>query len=220
MNLGGAHHQLGRLDEGKAAYEHGLDLLSDRPPGPLSIVLLGQLALLENELGRPDAALEFAQKGIDMSGAIGEKGRFEWLSRLAHAEARGKKGDYRGQAAECAEIDARQRASGQVDPGAAYFPDALACIAEAELALNKVDSALSHLEQSVKLEARADAEALPKARFALAKALRIAGRDSARARKLAESAREDLGKVAGKAPDIALIDEWLGGQGEPVVAGR
>jgi hypothetical protein len=217
MNLGGAHQALARSSEAKDAYERGLAVLVDRPPGPLNVILLAQLATLENEMGRSDAALEFAQKGIEVAAAIGEKGRFEWLARYAHAEARGKKGDYRGQAAECGEIDARQRAAGQIAPSVPYFPDSLACMAEAEIALNKVDAALSHLEQSVKLEARTDAEALPKARFALAKALRIAGRDAARAQKLAESAREDLGKVGGKEPDVAEIDGWLAGQ---AVAGR
>jgi hypothetical protein len=68
------------------------------------------------------------------------------------------------------------------------------------------------LEESVKLEARTDAEALPRARFALAKTLRTAGRDAARARRLAENAREDLRKVAGKERDIAQIDGWIEGQ--------
>jgi tetratricopeptide (TPR) repeat protein len=220
MNLGGAHQALGRSTEAKGAYEHGLALLVDRPPGPLSVVLLGQLATIETLLGHIDAAVEVAQKGVDVAAAIGEKGRFAWHVRQAHAEARGKKGDYRGQATECAEIIASQRAADQVAANVPYFPDALACLAEAEIALGKVDSALSHLEQSVKLESRTDVEALPKARFALAKALRIAGHDGPRARKLAESAREDLGKAAGKEPDIAMIDDWLGGQREAVVAGR
>jgi tetratricopeptide (TPR) repeat protein len=218
LNLGGAHDALGRFMEAKGAYEHGLALLVDRPPGPLSVVLLGQLASVETELGHIDAALEVAQRGVDVAAAIGEKGRFAWHVRQAHAEARGKKGDHRAQAAECAEIIASQRAAGQVDTNVPYFPDALACLAGAELALGKVDSALSHLEQSVKLESRTDVEALPKARFALAKALGIAGKDGARARKLAESAREDLGKVPGKEHDIAPIDEWLEGQREGVVA--
>jgi len=167
------------------------------------------LATVENELGHPDAAFAIAQKGEEVAAAIGEKGKFEWHARYAHAEARGKKLDWRGQATECAEILALQRAANQVAPGVPYWPDSLACMAEAELALRKIDAALAHLNESVKLESRSDAEALPKARFALAKALRGAGREAARARQLAQSAREDLSKLAGKQRDVAQIDQWM-----------
>jgi tetratricopeptide (TPR) repeat protein len=220
MNLAGAFEALGRFDEAKGAYEHGLALLADRPPGPLNVIILGQLATVENELGHPDAAFDIAQKGLEVAGAIGEKGKFEWHARHAHAEARGKKSDFGGQAGECAEIVALQRAAGQVAPNIPYWPDALACLAEAELALNKVDAALAHLEESVKLESRADAEALPRARFALAKALRRAGRDAARARRFAESARDDLRKVGSKERDVAKIDAWLEGEPKGIVSRR
>jgi tetratricopeptide (TPR) repeat protein len=211
LNLGGAHEALGRLSEARGAYEHGLELLADRPPGPLNVILLGQLATVENELGHPDAAFDIAQKGVEVAEALGEKGRYEWLARFARAESRGKRSDWRGQAADCAEILVAQRASGQVSPKVPYFPDTFACLAEAQLAVNKVEAAISYLEQSVKLESRAEAEALPRARFALAKALRMAGRDAVRARKLAETARDELGKMVGKDGDIAQIDKWLEG---------
>ena len=220
MNLAGALEALERFEDAKGAYEHGLALLADRPPGPLNVIILGQLATVENELGHPDAAFLIAQKGVEVAAAIGEKGKFEWHARYAHAEARGKKLDWRGQATECAEILALQRAAGQVAPNVPYWPDALACIAEAELALHKVDAALSHLEESVRLESRSDAEALPKARFALAKALKEAGRDAVRTRKLAESARDDLSKLAGKQRDVARIDQWMQSELQAVAAGR
>jgi tetratricopeptide (TPR) repeat protein len=210
MNQAGALEALGRFEDAKAAYEHGLELLADRPPGPLNVIILGQLASVENELGHADAAFAAAEKGLEVARAIGETGKFEWHARQAHAEARGRKADFRGQAVECAEIYALQRAAGQVAPNVPYWPDSLACLGEAELMLNRVDAALAHLEESVKLESRSDAEALPKARFALAKALRKSGRDAARARGLAESAREDLKKLA-KERDVAEIDGWLDG---------
>jgi tetratricopeptide (TPR) repeat protein len=210
MNQAGALEALGRFEDAKGAYEHGLALLADRPPGPLNVIILGQLATVENELGHPDAAFDVAEKGLEVARAIGETGKFEWHARQAHAEARGKKGDFRGQAEECAAIDALQRAAGQVAPNIPYWPDALACLAEAELMTNRTDAALAHLEESIKLESRSDAEALPKARFALAKALRKSGRDAARARGLAETARDDLQKLA-KERDVAEIDKWLEG---------
>ncbi|MET0591932.1 MAG: protein kinase, partial [Polyangiaceae bacterium] len=209
MNLAGAHEALGHFENAKGAYEHGLALLADRPPGPLNIIFSAQLATIENELGHPDAAFEIAQKGVEVAKAIGEKGKFEWHVRYARAEARGKKGDVAGQAADCAEIVAMQRAAGQIAPNAPYSPDGLQCLAEAELALGKVESALAHLEESVKLEARGEAESLPKARFALAQALRKAGRDPARARKLAESALGDLKKQATKSREVEEIERWL-----------
>jgi tRNA A-37 threonylcarbamoyl transferase component Bud32/tetratricopeptide (TPR) repeat protein len=209
MNLAGAHEALGHFENAKGAYEHGLALLADRPPGPLNVIFAAQLATIENELGHPDAAFEIAQKGAEVAKAIGEKGKFEWHVRYARAEARGKKSDFVGQATECAEIVALQRAAGQIASSAPYSPDGLACLAEAEIALGKVDLALSHLEESVKLEARGESESLPKARFALAMALRKAGRDPARAHKLAEGARDDLKKLAGKTRDVEEIDRWL-----------
>ena len=209
MNLAGAFEALSRFEEAKRAHEHGLELLADRPPGTLNVILLAQLATVENQLGRADSAFEYAERALKVAGAIGEKGKFEWHARYAHAEARGKKGDWAGQAAECAEVLGLQRAAGQVAAKVPFWPDSLACLAEAELALGKAGSAVAHLEETVKLESRADAEALPRAKFALAKALRAAGRDAGRARQLADGARDDMRKLAGKERDVAQIDAWM-----------
>jgi tetratricopeptide (TPR) repeat protein len=220
LNLAGAFAALTRFEEAKVAYENGLALLADHPPGPTNVILLSELAGVENELGHADAALVDAQKALEVARAIGEKGTFEWQARFVHAQARGKKSDWRGQAAECAEIVAMQRTAGQIAPSLPYAPDALACLAEAELALRKVDAALVHLEESVKLESRSDVEGLPRARFALAKALRMAGRDPARARQLAESARDDLRRLAVKGRDVANIEEWMAHEPQTFVSRR
>jgi tetratricopeptide (TPR) repeat protein len=219
LNLAGAFAALARFDEAKGAYEKGLALLADHPPGATNVILLSELAGVENELGHADAALDHAQKALEVARALGEKGKFEWQARYVHAQARGKKSDWRGQAAECAEVVALQRAAGKIAPKIPYWPDALGCVGEAEIALHKVDAALAHLEESVKLEAREDVEGLPRARFALAKALRTAGRDPARARQLAEIALDDLRKLAGKGRDVAKIEEWLASE-FPAVASR
>jgi hypothetical protein len=47
------------------------------------------------------------------------------------------------------------------------------------------------------------------ARFELAKALRTAGRGDARARELAESARDDLRKFPGTAAEARAAEHWL-----------
>jgi tetratricopeptide (TPR) repeat protein len=209
LNLAGAFDPLSRWEEAKRAHEHGLELLADRPPGPLNVVFLGQLATVEKELGHLDSAFDYAERALEVARAIGEKGKFEWLARYAHATARGQKGDWAAQATECAEILGLQRTAGQASAKVPFWPDSLACIAEAELAMGKVGLALQHLEETVKLESRTDVEALPRAKFELAKALRVAKRDAPRARQLAESARDDMRKVAGREQEVAKIDQWL-----------
>src|SRR5262245_37285783 len=70
-------------------------------------------------------------------------------------------------------------------------------------ARNEGKSSIAHLERSVSLTTRYLAMELPKVRFVLAKALRTAGRDPARARELAESARDALRAAHGWDEDIA-----------------
>ena len=210
LNLAGALDPLSRFEEAKRAHEHGLELLADRPPGPLNVVFLGQLAMVEKELGNIDSSFAYAERALEVARAIGERGKFEWHARYAHAQARGKKGDWAGQAAECAEIFTLQRAAGQAATTVLFWPDSLVCVAEAELAMGKVDAAIAHLEDTVKLESRGEVEALPRAKFELAKTLRVANRDANRARQLAESARNDLSKVVGREREVAKIDQWLG----------
>ena len=134
-----------------------------------------------------------------------------WRSlRVMRAEALAKKGDIAGKAAECKNVLADQEKDGKVDPGAPYYPDALTCLGEAELALGDTKNAITHLERSASLTTRYLALELPKVRFALARALRSAGRDPVRARELAESARDALRAAHGWDKDIAEMDRWLG----------
>jgi hypothetical protein len=61
---------------------------------------------------------------------------------------------------------------------------------------------------------------LPLAQFALARALRVAGQDPARARALAESAREALAQSPGKQKELAAVDAWLSDRTAARGAGR
>jgi tetratricopeptide (TPR) repeat protein len=219
-NLGAVLVSLGRLQDAKGAYERALSLQGDTPHGSLTVTILGALAGLEIELGTPDAAIEIAHRGLEVAAEADEKGALEWGLRLIIAKAKGKKGDFGGQAEDCRTILNMQKAAGALTHDAPYTPDALTCLGQAELALRRVDAALGHLEESVTLLSRSEPGDLALARFALAKALRTAGRDMARARELAENAREDLRQGPAFGQELAAVELWLAepSNAAPVVA--
>jgi tetratricopeptide (TPR) repeat protein len=208
-SLGAILVSLGRLQDAKGAYEHALALQGDAPHGSLTVTILGALAGLELELGDPDAAIEVGYRGLDAATSAGEKGALEWGLRMVIAKAKGKNGDLAGQAEDCRAILNMQKAAGALTQYARYSPDALTCLGQAELGLRRVDAALGHLEESVTFLSRSESGDLALARFALAKALRTAGRDTARARELAENAREDLRKWPALGQDLAAVELWL-----------
>lgn len=72
-----------------------------------------------------------------------------------------------------------------------------------------MDAALGHLKESVTFTMRGEPGDLPLARFALAKALPTAGRDAARARELAERARDDFRKLPALGKELAAVELWL-----------
>jgi hypothetical protein len=65
------------------------------------------------------------------------------------------------------------------------------------------------LEQSVSLEHRYAPYELALARFALARALRVADRNPARAEELARGALDTLRSARGEERDVAAIERWL-----------
>jgi serine/threonine protein kinase/tetratricopeptide (TPR) repeat protein len=210
-NLASFLELLSRLEEAKEAYEHGLDVErgSGTDPGAVTLVLLGGYAGVENRLGHPDAALEIGKRGLEVARLSGTKGWILWTVELEIAKAKGAKGDFAGMAHGSLAIFEAQRAAGVVKPEVPYLPDALTSLGEAELRLRRFDSAIRHLEQSVSLPSRQDQRDLPRARFALAKALRTAGKDAPRAKELAENARDDLRKLPGTTDEVAVIEQWL-----------
>ena len=165
---------------------------------------------MDVELGEPDVALAVIEKGLGVAQALELDRTREWPLRAIRAAALARKGDITGKAAECSRILADQELRGKITSTETYYPDALTCLGEAELALHQTKSAIAHLERSVSLTKRLLAYELPKARFALAKALRVAGREPERARELAESARKDLSSAQGFESDVAELDQWLG----------
>lgn len=209
FNLGVSLSTLHRHAEAKTAFERAFKLQADMPPGALTVNIYEGLADSNLHESPPDVTISVVQKGLDVARTLGNGGMREWGLRLVRAEALAKQGDLPGKANECREVLADQEARGQVLATLPYNPDALTCLGEAELELRQTKSAIKHLERSVSLTTRYVAMELPKARFALAKALRVAGRESKRARELAESARDDLRKTQGGAEDVVEIEKWL-----------
>jgi hypothetical protein len=208
LNLGGSLMTLHRVAEGKTAYEHALELQADRPSS-LTVNIYQGLADAHLHLSPPDVTLAIVEKGLAVARSLGDDSLYAWALHVHRAEALAQKGDFAGKAEECRNLLAAQEAGGKVLPTAPYYPDALICIAEAELALHQTKSAILHLERSVTLTTRYLTNELPKARFALAKALRVYGKEPKRAQELAERAREDLREAQGCESDVAEIDKWL-----------
>jgi tetratricopeptide (TPR) repeat protein len=208
LNLGVSFMTLRRFAEGKTAYEHAFKLQADTPSS-LTVNIYEGLVDAHLHLSAPDVTLATVEKALEVARSVGDDGLHEWALHALRAEALAQKGDLAGKAEECRHLLAAQEARGKVAPTAPYYPDALACLGEAELALHQTKSAILHLERSVSLTTRYLTNELPKARFALAKALRVYGKEPKRAQELAESAREDLRKAQGCESDVAEIDEWL-----------
>src|SRR5262249_23724527 len=149
--------------------------------------------------GQLDAALDAVRRGLAAANAIGDGGaKYLPYLLIARGEVRGKMHDPSGEAEDCGRVLAMQEERGMIDANAVYDPDALTCLGEADLPLHRPDAALRHLERSVSLARREDPADLPKAHFVLACALRATGRDAARARVLARTARDELARLPGK----------------------
>jgi len=214
ITLGNPLIAMGRLSDAKAAYERALDLQAGRPPGTLTVCILGNLAGIAELAGDVEDTIRLATRGIEVANAIGDDEVFKWSLMVTKARALGRKGDLKAQAEGCQQALAAQKAHDAVASERLYVPDSLRCLGEAELAMRRPEAAIAYLQQSVALERRADPSDLPLARFALARALRAMDRDPARARMLAEGAKQALNQIVGDHRDVADIDRWLG-EGEP-----
>jgi tetratricopeptide (TPR) repeat protein len=212
-NLGSALLQDRRLDEARTAFRHALSVEGDRPPGSLTMDTLGGLATVETLSEHPLAALEYVRKGIQAAEPMGDDGaKYTVLLIEIRGEAHLRMGDAAGAVADCRSAVSMQEAQGLLEPNAIYWPDALRCLGEGELALGHVRTAIEHLERSISLEHRNDLTDLASARFALARALSATGRDPARAAALAQGARATYAGRARFETEVAAIDRWLSGR--------
>jgi hypothetical protein len=172
--------------------------------------LLSEVARIELLAGHASAAAGAIDQGLRMTDSLGGAATISLPPLLAaRAQIRRDKGDFAGEAEDCRRILAIQEEQGDVRPDTPYGPDALTCLGEAELELHQAGAALAHLERSLTLPRRWDRRELPRARFALARALQMAHRDPERARAEAENAREGLRALPGTEGDLAAIDAWL-----------
>jgi tetratricopeptide (TPR) repeat protein len=209
FNLGSALCELDRPEEGKVALDHALALEGDRPAGSITVSICAALANVESDLGHNDEAIRIADRGLEVANAIGTTSATSALTLLiVRGRARARNGDLASQAADCGRALSLQRALGPLAAGP-YGPDALSCLGEAELARQEVAAALAHLEEDVRLESRRAPEDLPRARFALARALRETGRDPARAVQLARDALEALRSIRSHEREAGAIETWL-----------
>jgi tetratricopeptide (TPR) repeat protein len=219
ITLGNPLGILGRLKEAQAAFERALELQAGRPPGTLTVCIYLNFAVVAELSGDFDECIRAATRGLEIANAIGDDQVFKWSLLTTRASALGRKGDLKAQAEGCQQALDAQRARNAVAADRLYEPDSLKCLGEVEMKRHRPEAAIVYFEQSVALERRPDPSELPVARFALARALRAAGRDPARARALAEGAREALNQIVSDHRDVAEIEEWLK-EGEARVAVR
>jgi tetratricopeptide (TPR) repeat protein len=210
-NLAYDYVLLGRWDEARRALEHAFSLLA--PLGESNgnaIVLWATMAQLDNRAGLPDAALvdvERAQAIVQVTGDDGT--RYLPCLFVERGTALLAKGNAAGARDACTQSLKLEEERDLIDPDKMYYDDALTCVGQADLALGKIDEALDRLERSVTLKKRDFASELPLAEFALARALRAAGRDPGRARSLAESALAGLRQAPGSEAKSQAVEAWL-----------
>ncbi|HEX8794322.1 MAG TPA: serine/threonine-protein kinase [Polyangiaceae bacterium] len=210
---------LGRLDDAIAAYRRALDLR--RAVGPsdgLQVVILSNLSETENRAGHAADAEQDARRALPLA---------EASTGYAHAVvpralfALGAARLAQGHPEEAVDACSRAIVSGAGDDTAAAKSDdydSLRCLGEAELALGKTTLARGHLERAVAVTKSSYVDDLPRARFALARALATGTpADRSRARDLARSARDELSAAVGKQPwlqpTLQAVERWIANPG-------
>ena len=213
-NLVGELCAQGRYAEAEAPAERALSLVEKLGrEGDLKLAwALLPLAVIAGRRGDAARALRLSDRALEIASAHGEDAASVLPDLLvSRGEALLAVGRPDDAAASCARALARMESEDRVSPGKLYEPDPLTCLGEAELRRGRAEPALAHLERGVALVRRHEQATLSFARFALARALRAAGRDPARARALAVEARAGLEALPELAPRLAEVDAFLGG---------
>jgi tRNA A-37 threonylcarbamoyl transferase component Bud32/tetratricopeptide (TPR) repeat protein len=219
-NLAGELCALGRYTEAEVPAGRALALVEKLGrEGDLKLAwALLPLAFISGRHGDAGRALALADRALAIAGAHGEDAAGLLADLLViRGDALLALGRTDEATASCARALARMEHEDRVSPGKLYEPDPLTCLGEADLRRGHSGEAVATLERSVALERRGDQATLSFARFALARALRAAGRDPSRARALAGQARAALEGLPELAPRLAEVDAWLsaGGPGTP-----
>ncbi len=210
-NVGWTLMELGRYPEAKVAMERALALVA--PLGALSphnVLPLTSLATLNARLADYDASQSAADRGIAIVAASGETA-VRWLPSLlaSRGQALLAKGDAAEARTACARALHLQDERESIAPDKSYTDDALTCLGDAQIALGQIDEGVATLERSVSITKRSPKSDLAIARFALARALTAAKRDSARAHELAKDAQKELRATAGMDREAREVEKWL-----------
>ncbi len=114
----------------------------------------------------------------------------------------------------CEQARLEQERVKAIDPDKVYGWDALRCEGEAFIALGRSSEALAPLERSLGVKRRMFRGDYARTQFALARALGETRRDPARARALAQAAREELARSPPLSFELREVDAWIAKSGE------
>ncbi|HEY2510988.1 MAG TPA: serine/threonine-protein kinase [Polyangiaceae bacterium] len=211
-NTGAANLGLGRVAEAERYLHHALDVFEREQPGGFwSGWALQYLALASTLDGDPEAATNFGRHGLAIADKLGASQRLVPGLTVATADAlvaTGKADEALGLCARALEVQERV---GLIAADKVYDWDALRCRGEALLALKRTAEAVPPLERSVLLQRRVFPWDLPRARFALARALVVT--DHLRAVTLAEQARDGFQSLPEAKRMLLDVEAWLRAHG-------
>jgi eukaryotic-like serine/threonine-protein kinase len=215
-NLAVVHLHTGRLDEAKALSERALSIREEALglEHPEVATNLSNLANIHHASGAHDEALALQERALAIRReAFGPHHRsvaasLDALAELHHdAERYDEAKVLFGQA-----LDISERALGGEHPALA---SALLGLVRVALAQDASQDAVPLAERALSLREKTASPtvAIAEARFLLAVALWDAGRERARARELARTARDEYREVGGDPTELAVVEAWLDAHG-------
>lgn len=212
-DLGSVYLDMGRPSEALDLYEKALEM-ADATMGrdhPSYAVILTNIGLARLHLDRPAEALEPLRRAREMKrDALGGDHPDFAFSTLALADALGEAGDIRGALAhyrQAAEVFEQALGRDHYLTADGYLGIGLASID-----LGRPAEAVAALEAALEIREAVEEDPRPLAatRFALARALVLAGGERRRARELAQAAREGFREAGERSrKELEEVDGWL-----------
>jgi tetratricopeptide (TPR) repeat protein len=203
-HVGDAHLKLGHGEQGTRLLERALAVAERNDNAFWTVAVLQDLTVAANRAGDPEKARSLGTRGLTLLEKPGASPVLVPASCVTTADALLALGRPREALVLCDRAIRSQEEAGGMSPDKVYEWDALRCRGEGLLGTRAPRDALAPLERSLALPRREWPGDLARARFALARALVEAGGDGARARALAEQAREEL---LGR--ERSAVDAWL-----------
>jgi tetratricopeptide (TPR) repeat protein len=209
-NIGASELGLGRFSEADAALAQGRAVFErENPEGFWSAWVLQYVVLSAFLQGDLPRALATGRRSLDLAEKLSASLRLVPGTSVATADVLLAMGDAAGALPLCDRAIEVQERVGLIGADRVYEWDALRCRGEALTALGRADEAVAPLERSLSLERRVFAWDLPRTKFALARALAAGHGDRARAKTLAEEARDGAAAAPVVKPDRAAVEQWL-----------